>query len=129
MFNNVVLDVFIGLIFIYLLYSLLATTIKEFVATIFAYRARMLERGLEQMLDGRNISYYWWNRFWNFIKPGTKNKPGGKYFIKKHLFTNSISCHPLYIRAAENSRFSKKPSYLPADVFSDILIDILKIEK
>ncbi len=67
MLNNTVLDVAIGLIFIYLLYSLLATTVKEFVATIFAYRARMLERGIEQMLDGKNLSYYWWDKVWNFF--------------------------------------------------------------
>lgn len=67
MLNNTVLDVAIGLIFIYLLYSLLATTIKEFVATLFAYRARMLERGIEQMLDGKNLSYYWWDKVWNFF--------------------------------------------------------------
>src|SRR5436190_7946256 len=107
MLNNPALDTAIGLIFIYLLYSLLATTIKEFIATLFAYRPRMLERGLEQMLDGRNISYYWWDRFWNFIRANNKNKRRGKYFIKKHLFANNISCHPLYLRAAENSRFSK----------------------
>ena len=52
--NNPALDIAIGLVFIYLLYSLLATTIKEFVATIFSYRSRMLELGIEQMLDGKN---------------------------------------------------------------------------
>lgn len=126
MSNNTTLEVAIGLVFIYLLYSLLATTVKEFVATLFDYRARMLERGLEQMLDGKNHSYYWWDRLWNTINPANKRKPGGKFYQKTHLFTNRISCHPLYVRAGGNSRFSKKPSYLPADVFSDILVDELK---
>jgi hypothetical protein len=67
MLNNVALDVAIGLIFIYMLYSLLATTIKEFIATVFSYRSRMLERGIEQMLDGRNYSYYWWDKVGNWI--------------------------------------------------------------
>src|SRR3954464_9411357 len=67
MFNNVVLDVAIGLIFIFLLYSLLATTINEFVAMIFAYRHRMLEKAIEQMLDGKNYSYYWWDKVANFF--------------------------------------------------------------
>ena len=65
--NNTILEVAIGLVFIYLLYSLLATTIKEFIATIFSYRGRMLERGLEQMLDGKNYSFYWWDRIANFF--------------------------------------------------------------
>jgi hypothetical protein len=60
MFNNVFLDIAIGLVFIYLLYSLLATAINEFVAMIFTYRHRILEKGIEQMLDGKNYSYYWW---------------------------------------------------------------------
>lgn len=123
--NNPAFDVAIGLVFIYLLYSLLATTINEFIASLFDYRARMLERGLEQMLDGKNYSYYWWDRL---VKPinNNRHKPTSKFYIKTHLFTNEISCHPLFVRSAENSRFSKKPSYLPADVFSDILIDLLK---
>ena len=126
MFNNVALDVAIGLVFIYLLYSLLATTVKEFIATIFSYRGRMLERGIEQMLDGKNYSYYWWDRLINSINKKNKENSKSKFSLKKSLFTNLISCHPLYIRSSENSRFSKKPSYLPASVFSDILIDVLK---
>lgn len=63
--NNIVLDVAIGLVFIYLLYSLLATSINEFVAMIFAYRHRMLEKAIEQMLDGKNYSYYWWDKIAN----------------------------------------------------------------
>lgn len=128
MFNNVALDIAIGLVFIYLLYSLLATTVKEFIATLFDYRARMLERGLEQMLDGKNHSYYWWDRVWNFFNKSNKEKTTSKFYQKTHLFTASISCHPLYVRAGGNSRFSKKPSYLPSDVFSDILVDILKTD-
>lgn len=67
MFNNPVLDVAIGLAFIFVLYSLLATTIKEFIATIFSYRGKMLERGIEQMMDGVNYKYFWWSRVKNFF--------------------------------------------------------------
>src|ERR1700739_1038473 len=88
MFDNPVLDVAIGLIFIFLLYSLLATTIKELVATIFSYRPRMLELALERMLDGQHFSYYWWDKlanallwlgnwfnYWlNFLRPQRKKK-------------------------------------------------------
>ena len=131
MFNNVVVEVVIGLIFIYLLYSLLATTIHEFIATLFSYRARMLEKGLEQMLDGKSFSYYWWDRLWNHFFKSNKAKEDSKFRQKKDLFTNSISCHPLYIRSGENSSVLKnaKPSYLTSNVFSDILIDVLKPNK
>lgn len=81
MFNNVVLDIFIGLVFIFLLYSLLASAINEFIAMLFAYRQRMLEMGIEQMLDGKNYSYYWWNKlanifFWFYHKVQVKDKSG-----------------------------------------------------
>ncbi|MES2774362.1 MAG: hypothetical protein V4722_09270 [Bacteroidota bacterium] len=166
MFDNVALDVAIGLIFIYLLYSLLATTVNEFIAMILAYRHRMLEKGIEQMLDGKNYSYYWWDKIINifrwllvFVKKkrdktnnlkfkGLERKAffrnvqindqsafvegKDKNYIKRNklnkkasLFANNIIGHPLYRRKSEQSLLFKKPAYLNASAFSDILIDIL----
>jgi len=171
MFNNVVLNVAIGLVFIYLLYSLLATTIKEFIATLFSYRSRMLERGIEQMLDGKNYSYYWWDKLVNvllwlwykitrktttvvnkaavatdsssnsYFRKGvmdpvpTKTAVNAPYLKraklnkKAKLFAAHITEHALYRRSAENSILSKKPAYLSASMFADILIDVLKPAK
>jgi hypothetical protein len=75
MINQPVLDVAIGLIFIYVLYSLLATTIKEMLAATFAYRGKMLERGLEQMLDGKNYYYFSWDKLFNFFRVMGKTWP------------------------------------------------------
>lgn len=164
MFNNAVLDIAIGLTFIFVLYSLLALTINEFLATIFAYRSRMLERALEQMLDGKNYGYHWWDKVANFFlwifylikekfsdqqneelksldaflsKTDLSNPEivaNGKtsfYYRrikvneKSLLFTANITDHPLYKRKAEKSVFFKKPAYLSADSFSDMLIDVL----
>jgi hypothetical protein len=154
MFDNVMLDVFVGLIFIFVLYSLLASAINEFVATILAYRHRMLELALEQMLDGKNISYYWWDKVANvfflgyhkiaelskrkrkinnsdFFKTCVINSPDSvqvkrrKLNKKAALFAANITNHPLYRRKAENSLLFKKPAYLSADAFSDIMIDVL----
>ncbi|MEP7375630.1 MAG: hypothetical protein ABI675_19695 [Chitinophagaceae bacterium] len=177
MLNNVVLDVAIGLIFIFMLYSLFATTLQEFIATIFSYRSRMLERGIEQMIDGRNFSYYWWEKvankilfllqytkikidpnrnvpedadkkIWrkkweqfksrgmiNQVKTFERQKNDTNYIIrsklnkKAELFTVNVTTHALYKRSAENSLFYKKPAYLSADTFSDILLDILSQKK
>jgi hypothetical protein len=166
MLNNVALDVFIGLVFIFLLYSLLASAINEFIAMLFAYRHRMLEKAIEQMLDGKNYSYYWWNKlanifFWWYHKilvkekevPGLKegiiNKVDKKDFFKTcninpqitedssskilrsklnkkaALFAANITNHPLYRRKSEDSLLYKKPAYLTASAFSDILMDVL----
>jgi hypothetical protein len=169
--DNIVLDVAIGLVFIYLLYSLLATTINEFVAMIFAYRHRMLEKAIEQMLDGKNYSYYWWDKIANgflwmfqikkqkntskhiqnilknddspnplpvdkkdFFRPCyiNANRQEQKAYIKRRklnkkasLFAANITNHPLYRRKSEQSLLYKKPAYLTASAFSDILFDVL----
>ncbi len=67
MTENIYLNIAIGLIFIYLIYSIFVTTIIELIASVLAHRHRMLERALEQMLDGKSISYYWWDKIFNFI--------------------------------------------------------------
>ncbi|MGZ8538832.1 MAG: hypothetical protein ACXWV9_11240, partial [Flavisolibacter sp.] len=54
MFNNIALDVCIGLVFIFLLYSLLATIILELIAHILDLRARMLTKALRNMLEDRD---------------------------------------------------------------------------
>ena len=51
MFGSVVLDVTIGLVFIYLLYSLLATILNEIITTNIGMRARFLRKGIERMLN------------------------------------------------------------------------------
>ncbi len=138
--NNAVLDIAIGLVFIYVLYSLLATTISEFIATIFTYRGKMLERGIEQMLDGTNIKIRWWNRVKNYLLSlisGNRRQniqllgvPAfSRLFQQKaKLFSNDVLNHQLYRRAAEKG-LSDKPSYLSADTFTNILIDILHDDK
>ena len=51
MFDNVALNVVIGLVFIYLLYSLFATVISEIFATYIGLRARTLKEAVDRMLN------------------------------------------------------------------------------
>src|ERR1041384_4933458 len=51
MFNSIVLDVFIGLVLVYLLYSLLITIVGEMVATWMNLRPRILRLSIEKMLN------------------------------------------------------------------------------
>lgn len=55
MFNNVALDVCIGLIFIFLLYSLLATTIQEIWSQITARRSKVLYKSIKYMLHDSDL--------------------------------------------------------------------------
>jgi hypothetical protein len=51
MFDNVALNVVIGLVFIYLLYSLFATVLSEIIATQLGLRARNLKEAIDRMLN------------------------------------------------------------------------------
>jgi len=51
--NSPVVDIAIGLIFVYLVFSVAASRINEYVASRLQWRAQGLERGLLVMLDGR----------------------------------------------------------------------------
>jgi hypothetical protein len=51
MFNSIILDVFIGLVLVYLLYSLLITIVGEMVATWINLRPRILRLSIEKMLN------------------------------------------------------------------------------
>jgi hypothetical protein len=67
MLDTPILDVAIGLIFIYLFYSLCAIEIKELVATIFSCLPRMQEPMLKRMLDRKHFSHYWWDKLHNLV--------------------------------------------------------------
>jgi hypothetical protein len=50
MINSVALNVVISLVFIFLPYSLLVTTINEIIASVLKLRAKTLEKGIKRML-------------------------------------------------------------------------------
>ena len=147
MSDNPILDVAIGLVFVYVLYSLLASTLKEFLSSFYSYRGRMLERGIEQMLDGQNWGYYWWNKLYNWmvwLKNKSKLEMGKRDFMsnkqltsfhpsikrarldrKSALYAAKVFNHPLYKRLSAGNKLNSKPAYVPADVFSKIIIDLL----
>ena len=95
MFNSVVLDVVIGLFFIYLLYSLLVTIVSELLATMLHLRARNLKVAIDRMLNDEKPSK-WRKRLWNSIKllksPNNEvvdafyNNPEIKYLGSSGLF-------------------------------------------
>jgi hypothetical protein len=127
MFNNVILDVATGVVFIFLLYSLLATSIQEAIATGLALRARTLKDGI---INGMLCNTPDISRIeslglgiWSFIKsflhlfhkPPVAVKRLGHYFYD----------HPL-IKNYGASRIFSAPSYLPGGNFSTVLIDVLR---
>jgi hypothetical protein len=122
MFNNVALDVFIGLVFVFLLYSLLATILQEIIATRFAFRAKVLEKAILRMLeDGKttqNIPYL--DRI-----EGVLHIFNLKSLMKGKKVAPWFYAHPLIKYLAEDNWYSK-PAYITPANFSKVILDLLK---
>ncbi|SHG44876.1 hypothetical protein SAMN04488109_0321 [Chryseolinea serpens] len=100
MTGSVALDIVISLVFIYLLYSLLATILQEILAAqIIRLRAGMLKKALTRMLDDDT----------------------GTALLSKQFFKA-----PLIKYLQEQA--DKFPSYLSSKNFSEVVIDILRGE-
>jgi len=118
MFNSVVLDIVIGLIFIYLLYSLMATIIQEIIASYFGFRAKILERAIFRMLEDENKFN---SKFKSILYLFKKFGNGGG--------ANSISYeyykHPLILFLGESDSRGK-PAYINKETFSKVIVDLLR---
>jgi len=114
MFNSVALDVVVGLIFIYLLYSLFATVLSEIIATKLGLRARNLKEAIDRMLNddpGRSR----WKRFWDSVNI-LKNPSQG--------IVNEFYDHP-EIKYLGSSGIFRHPSSFKAISFSKTLLVVL----
>lgn len=98
MFDSPILNVIIGLLFIYLLYSLLATIIQEIIAANLNMRGLTLKKSIRQMLEN-----------------GEPNKALSQLFYQ----------HPL-IKCFRSGFLNKNPSYLDGGNFSKVIIDLLR---
>jgi hypothetical protein len=130
MFDNVAFNVVIGLVFIYLLYSLLVTTIGELVSTKLGIRARLLRIAVERMFNDGYLQKiegkkHKWLQGWlrkNFLYEADEFK---KSFAGLFYDYPAIK----YLGRIEDNhkgRFSStKPSYFSSDYFADTLINFL----
>ena len=96
MFGSTVVEVAIGLIFVYILLSLLCSAINELLAQIFHLRSKTLEKGIERLLTDQSIRDAFYSH--PLVQSLGSKKPGaGK----------------------------GKPSYIPSRVFATALLDTL----
>jgi hypothetical protein len=96
MTGSVALDVVIGLIFIYLLYSLLATIVQEMISSWLEFRAKDLRQAIRRMLDD------------DATKSG---------------FSKAFYRSPLIKYLAKDNA---EPAYLTPANFSKVVLDILR---
>ncbi|MNS26991.1 hypothetical protein D3C72_589270 [compost metagenome] len=134
MFGSIVLDVVIGLVFIYLLYSLLATILQEIIATWLGFRAKILERAIIRMLSdiSEGSAKGFWARYYDRIKSFVAlfvppNLAPTTKIVEGHNTTlaNAFYKHPLIKYLAEDT-WHDKPGYINAQNFSKVIVDLLK---
>jgi hypothetical protein len=136
-----ILDIGIGLFFIYLTLSLIASELQELLTTLFQWRAQHLKQSIETLLAGDS-------------KPKLNEGLADAQLIQSQIdrskeLANSLYNHPLIRsldhesngllgRVAERvSQWTKAsktfagkasgPSYLPSETFSTTLLETLKI--
>lgn len=119
MYLQEILEVAIGLVFVWFVISMFAMTIQEWIASIFNLRANYLELTLLRMLDDPDFEKglsAWWHRLWNKSaresKPLDVDKSFAKKFYNHHLIRVLRQPH-------------KKPSYVSVSKFADVIFDML----
>ena len=121
MFNNGSIDIVVGLVFIYLLYSMLLTIVQEILANLIRYRAKFLEKGIMRMLEETpdKAQAKKATRLLGFIiNPFA-------HLIKGNTLTAAFYDHPLIKFLGEDAD-KKKPAYLKSESFSKVVLDLLR---
>jgi hypothetical protein len=113
MFGLQILDIAIGLIFVYLLLALICTTASELLAGIFNRRSRNLFIGIRGLLEDETV------RLGNPKDPGD---PKGKGML------DLFYAHPLIKALSRRTGGDAKsrPSYIPSRTFALALLDIIE---
>jgi hypothetical protein len=123
-----ILDIVVGLVFIYLILSLLASEIQELLATILQWRAKHLKSSIDIMLAGgsevdtseRKMAIKLANSLYNNPLINTLNH---EYKQTESGETSSKTQSKIKIFGRRKSG----PSYIPSETFATSLIDTLKI--
>src|SRR5262245_20232391 len=114
MFGLQILDIAIGLIFVYLVLSLICTTVSELLAGLFNRRSRNLFMGIRRLLEDETV------RLGN---PKDAADEKGKGLV------DLFYAHPL-IKALSGRQTQgeakTKPSYIPSRTFALALLDIVE---
>ena len=126
----VVVDITLGLVFIYLILSLLASEIQELIATLLQWRAKHLKNSIELLLAGGsesensdiNNAKILVQKLYNDPLINTLNQQANEK-VEKYLREGRKNI-------GKNKALGEKesgPSYLPSETFAISLLDALKI--
>ena len=119
MYLQEILEVAIGLVFVWFVVSMFAMTIQEWIASVFSLRANYLETTLLRMLDDPNYEKgfsAWWRKLWN--KKARNHKP----LDFENSFAKKFYSHRL-IKVL--SLPYQRPSYISVSKFAEVMLDML----
>jgi hypothetical protein len=122
MFGSAILDVAIGLIFVFLVISLIITATSELIASWLKWRAKNLEEGIRNLLRDRTSKPDPSAKSDTSAKPdpSAKSDPSA-VDIARELYN-----HPL---VDVLSKPGGKPSYIPSRTFALTLLDVLGLNE
>jgi hypothetical protein len=109
---SIILDVAIGIVFLYLLLALIATTTQELIATVLRLRAKNLYDAIAGMLKGE-------------IAQGGVQKPIVEALYQHPLIKNLYREEPRFVDGVLVNK-SALPSYIPSKTFAIALLDVLR---
>jgi hypothetical protein len=119
LFNSTILEVIIGLIFVYLLLSIMCTAANEWVAALTRRRGETLRRGIAQLLSGQVVAAA-------ATTPNVSNAPDAPKSSDAPKETTSLLeafyDHPLISSMIHDKNH---PAYLSPRNFSATLTDII----
>lgn len=120
--NTTILDIVIGLVFVYFVYSLLVTIIGEMLSSWMGMRARLLRQGLDNLLNDHRpnvvkTDLFKWLLDIFMIEPKEFRYTAAGQFYKESTIRNLA-------KRGENARYSirnTKPSYISKEVYARTL--------
>jgi hypothetical protein len=110
------LEIAIGLIFVYLLFSLICSALSELVAWATDLRARTLRGGIEILLADPKLREFLEQK--KLLKGAFKKGKGVEQNVASTLYE-----HPLIQGMMQDG---KHPSYIPKDLFASAFLDLLR---
>jgi len=132
----VVIEIAIGLVFIYLILSLLTSEIQELIAILLQWRADHLKKSIENLLTGENIDDPIYQKFVDELYDSPllrslNQEAKGLFATAFRQITHSMSRFYRAITGTRNIFGQQKsaPSYIPPETFSVALLQKLNIEK
>lgn len=109
-----ILEIVIGLIFIYLLLSLLTSTIQELVASLISLRGKMLLKAILKLLEVENLA-------------GTENEAARQKMLEE--FKTKIINSKVYKKYSSKFLWIEQlPSYLSAEQVTGLIKDLMAEE-